>query len=612
MTVKFMCCVVAALHIATATEANAAIEIQWRVENPFRLFLDANDTELHRTTFNSLSPAERATPILSAERRLGERFPFGWSQQVFRKTCWSPASQRYACAERRDYAHPESHRVRAELSVADSRQSCRWSISSQSSRIGQSITASCSQPVLLDIPYPGPSRVSVSNQGRELASVDIGVRDVFILGLGDSFAAGDGNPDVPVLYDDNRSVSYRSDSKHNFDGYPARSGSWRDIGDSRFQLGDAGWMSKACHRSLYSHQFRVALQLAIEDPHRAVTFASFACWGDDSVEGMMLPRASTKLIPNMPPLAQIFAAVHFQCENHSPESIRWARAFEMAGALPRLADLDGYVCPRKFSRMIDLALVSIGGNDVGFANVVANAVLADTTPLRTLGNLFGRLATAQQARAALPEVNSRLKALNRAFHTILHIPWDEGSRIVLTAYPPIALQEGGKEACDSGRHGLSVNPAFELNQSRARASEDVSTALYTVMRRQAKEQRWTFADAHRPAFARHGLCVSARGGLADPADDMRLPRLIAGNWHPYPPSQWQPYAPRKRWIRTPNDGYLTVNFHASEMQDGPLNLLFASSYSGGFHPTAEGQAAIADAVADKAREVLAKHAGSKQ
>jgi lysophospholipase L1-like esterase len=35
--------------------------------------------------------------------------------------------------------------------------------------------------------------------------------------------------------------------------------------------------------------------------------------------------------------------------------------------------------------------------------------------------------------------------------------------------------------------------------------------------------------------------------------------------------------------------------------------LFASSYSGGFHPTAEGQAAIADAVASKARAVLAKY-----
>jgi hypothetical protein len=33
----------------------------------------------------------------------------------------------------------------------------------------------------------------------------------------------------------------------------------------------------------------------------------------------------------------------------------------------------------------------------------------------------------------------------------------------------------------------------------------------------------------------------------------------------------------------------------------------ASVYSGAFHPTAEGQAAIADAVLEKARAVLAKY-----
>ena len=38
-----------------------------------------------------------------------------------------------------------------------------------------------------------------------------------------------------------------------------------------------------------------------------------------------------------------------------------------------------------------------------------------------------------------------------------------------------------------------------------------------------------------------------------------------------------------------------------------FQLVLASTYSGAFHPTAEGQAAIADAVAHKARNVLAKY-----
>ena len=38
-----------------------------------------------------------------------------------------------------------------------------------------------------------------------------------------------------------------------------------------------------------------------------------------------------------------------------------------------------------------------------------------------------------------------------------------------------------------------------------------------------------------------------------------------------------------------------------------VQLLLASVYSGAFHPTAEGQAAIADAVVEQARGVLAKY-----
>jgi hypothetical protein len=39
----------------------------------------------------------------------------------------------------------------------------------------------------------------------------------------------------------------------------------------------------------------------------------------------------------------------------------------------------------------------------------------------------------------------------------------------------------------------------------------------------------------------------------------------------------------------------------------PFELILASTYSGAFHPTAEGDAAIADATVDKARAVLAKY-----
>jgi hypothetical protein len=100
------------------------------------------------------------------------------------------------------------------------------------------------------------------------------------------------------------------------------------------------------------------------------------------------------------------------------------------------------------------------------------------------------------------------------------------------------------------------------------------------------------------------------------ADELRLPRKVNGAWEPYNPSEWRAYASRLRWFRTPNDAFLTGNFHVSQslvqsvlktQAFSWIQLLLASTYSGAFHPTAEGQAAIADAVVGQARNVIAKY-----
>jgi hypothetical protein len=61
---------------------------------------------------------------------------------------------------------------------------------------------------------------------------------------------------------------------------------------------------------------------------------------------------------------------------------------------------------------------------------------------------------------------------------------------------------------------------------------------------------------------------------------------------------------------------MTGNFHVPEslLQQvlksqgyAWVQLLLASVYSGAFHPTAEGQAAIADAVVERARTILTKY-----
>jgi hypothetical protein len=157
---------------------------------------------------------------------------------------------------------------------------------------------------------------------------------------------------------------------------------------------------------------------------------------------------------------------------------------------------------------------------------------------------------------------------------------------------------------------------FRITQKAALSSSWLADKLDQVMEKSAAAHGWSYADAHRKTFVGRGLCAGHTDGLGPLVDDLRLPRRRGGVWQPYNPVHYQPYAARLRWFRTPNDAFLTGNFHAagSVLQNvlklqsfSWFQVLLAATYGGAFHPTAEGQAAMADAVVAKARRVLARH-----
>jgi lysophospholipase L1-like esterase len=613
-------CAALSLIMAASGGASAEPEIVWEVVNPFRFFLDPADTEVHRATWGSLTPDQRARPILSSETMLAERHPDGgWSATMYDKTCWNPKANKYACRDRSDYLHPRSHKVRVSLRNLEDAPTvdCTWLTAPQGGGRGDTATMPCDTPVQLNIPYPGGAWVKVEIGGRQVAEVMARVSDIFVVGMGDSFAAGEGNPDVPVRFSPTRAMDYEKGSgKGGLRGYPARMGPWRSVGDRDFIEENARWQDQACHRSLYSHQLRVALQLAVEDPHRAVTFVGLACSGAEIVSGLFLRYKGHEWVPSPPELSQISAVADAQCGGRARDQ-ELPEAYHMQGRIPELKG--GLVlrrCDTDLARKIDLLLLSIGGNDIGFARLVANAVLADGSMLRTLGGWFGQVYGFADAGKHLDILDDRYKAVNRAVHYLLHIPWAEADRVILTGYPPMALLDDGSTACPSGNDGMTVLPDFFLSEAKSREGNITAERLHATMEDAARQHGWTFADAHRPAFRGRGICMGYTDEPLTPDDETRLPRLVDGEWAPYNPSLWRAYAPRRRWFRTPNDAFLTGNFHVSEsllqkalksQKLAWMQPLLASVYSGAFHPTAQGQAAIADAVLEKARAILAKY-----
>ena len=645
MRTLLRCAVVAALLYAGAAGAVAQeertqetmarspvptgpVSIEWRVRNPFRFFNDAADTEMHRATWASLGADERRAPVLSTERALAARLPDGWSSAMKGKPCWDGARNRFVCPDSSPYINPESHVVVVGLSnvvnLPDANLlECRWLTAPHGSRArrGVSVSEACDMQAEVEIPYPAGARVSVELNGRELAAVDVRVTDLLIVGMGDSFASGEGNPDLPVRFSRERAADYGAATKDpkaaSLIGYPARVGRWRQIGDREFLAENPRWLDQACHRSMYSHQLRAALQLAIEQPHRAITFVGVACSGADVVTGLFLRYKGNEWVPNPPDYSQISAVAEAQCGRHEAPLQDLPEAYHMQGAIPELqGGLELRKCQIDQARKIDLILLSIGGNDVGFARLVANAVLADESNLKRLGGWFGQVHGEREAEAALAVLEDRYKSLNRAIHNILHVPWGENDRVVLTAYPALALMEDGRSVCPDGTAGMDVLADFKLSTGKARESQKVADKLHVKMRTSAREHGWTFVERHRDQFLGRGICAGYSDNALSSVDDLRMPRKIRGEWEPYNPADFQAYASRQRWFRTPNDAYLTGNFHVStsalqsvlKLQSlSWFQLLLAATYSGAFHPTAEGHAAIADAVVERARPILAKY-----
>ena len=176
-----------ALAFGASHDAVAAPLLKWRVENPFRLFTEPADTEMHRATYRALSAAERATPVLSSERHLQTRpgHADGWAATMYRKTCWDWKNNRYSCPDYEDYINPKSHRVIAELAGLDEAPdvTCTWATAPRGGDElrGKVVSQPCNEPFVIDVPYPSGADVKVEIGGREIAQSRIAVQDILVV-----------------------------------------------------------------------------------------------------------------------------------------------------------------------------------------------------------------------------------------------------------------------------------------------------------------------------------------------------------------------------------------------------------------------------------------------
>jgi hypothetical protein len=596
--------------------------IVWEVKNRFRLFRREAD-------FLRLAAASRGDGILAAEQRLErDTRGLGWARDVVGNLCLDSSGNLLSTCDRdgekENYVAPRDHRIGVAISgTAPQGATCSWTFDDGQGALRQNDTP-CEGEIILRVPY---GRVTVATVDIPLGDgtaqrlvAEIAVRDVLIAGLGDSIAAGEGNPDKAVELEGG--FCFKRFLRGNAGGQyfrPSRAGYNEDrscengpsssAAASDWARHGARWMNPACHRSLYSYQVRTALALAIEQTHFAVTFLPLACTGATIGTGMFGSQAAD----DCPWVVGID-----NCSGTAPAQFAV------------LKDLMAAARKQNPVRALDLVLLTVGANDVNFAGLVAN-VIVDSATERLLLRQGGSLSSVQDSQKLLdgdlPDGFAQLRTALK--------PYVGGNlaRVVYVSYGNPAMQAANRP-CPGSRDGLDVHPAFGADSERLRAAADfVATKFLPKVKmlatcdgakicRDPLTDRMTFADAHQAAFEGHGMCAHApddpefdracfspagtsfEADLAKAADDP----MACGR----PASEYRPYAPRGRWIRTANDSYFTAMTYPegmpgmlkpSDIHDAIWGVLSAV-YGGAVHPTAEGYAAMADAALPAVRELL--------
>ncbi|MGD9923271.1 MAG: hypothetical protein AB7V13_17780 [Pseudorhodoplanes sp.] len=596
------------------------IRIEWEVRNRFRLFRNEADFRRHVA-------AHRGDGILAAEQRLARATDGrGWARDMVDNLCVDQTGRLpETCqrdGEKENYLSPVDHPITAMAAGGVPPNAlCAWSFDDGQSEPGQATTR-CDDPV----------RIRVKRGRTTIATVDVGlpdgtaqrviaeitVKDLLIAGMGDSVAAGEGNPDRAIALDDGgfcfrrflagSTSEYFRPGRSGFKGSkacdPALSSSSGNSSADWSKL-NARWWSAACHRSLYGYQLRAALALAIENPQIAVTFLPLACSGSTIDAGFFNSLRARECPPTG------------GCSSTNvAQMVRLKEALDLAHKTDK-------------ERRLDAILLTIGANDIWFSGLVAD-VITEAPTERALFRRGGLIADVSDARGYLEDFPRDFAKLRNAIK-----PYLGGNlqRVVFVTYGNPAMVNGG-QVCAGGRAGFDVHPAFNVDAGRLReASDFVERQFLPRLRalatceakgacRDPLTERMSFVDQHQSEFSHHGFCARAPG---DPVFDREC-FLETGDSFETNPSDaatdpmrcglrardFRPYSPRARWIRTANDSYFTamtfpegINaaLQPSDLHDATWGATSAV-YGGAVHPTAEGHAAMADAAMPVLRAVL--------
>ena len=342
--------------IAMAFAASAQAQtIQWEVVHRFRL---ATQPEQGKALYDQI----RVAPDLASRGRSYlypsplRKLSFEYSELALPATAWDPSAQVYAA----NYAHPQAWEIKAAIPSLRAR-TCVWLVQSS----GKQTEGDCAGTRLAVQLNDQVSATVVGDPAGKEISTPVEIQHKRVLVMGDSFASGEGVPEI------NREAVYEGTMFKEFVSMPY-------------------WWDQKCHRSLLSAGVQASLKWAMADPRRSVTTLSYACSGAEI--GQIVDGASK----NGGVLGHYDGRETSEQLTSRRKHGRWQDRFNVNLHLSEVQPLPSqlnqairdlcpstvdrshavWVCPQGLASP-DLLVFSIGGNDVGFGEIIRKAVLGD-------------------------------------------------------------------------------------------------------------------------------------------------------------------------------------------------------------------------------------------
>jgi len=612
---------------ATPGIAQDAPSLQWEIVNPFRFIRNQDVVDDLKDIYKQL-PADQKTAY-GLERKLqdlsenqvkerraaaadcdnpkldkpGRRKCFepylGWFSDLandnYFKTCWNSETHKFRTDEDgcKDYIFPKSHNVRIWIDNAPpGTPAPAWFLDGQQLSAPKTCAPKHQKNICIEIPIDydvkQPKTVNISatlSDGTVIGPKAVTVIDNLIVGLGDSYASGEGNPDRPAQFTENKNEKDRL--PFILDGKP-----FKAIKGEKHPQKDNGkdvqvsWLDERCHRSMYSYQFKTALQLALSNPQEAITFVSYSCSG-----------ATTD---------NILSEKKKQIEGHGKVD-------------PQLESLKEVLSNgNNETREIDYLLLSTGGNDIGFATYVAYCLLSHgaLTFFEHLPKGVNEKKILQTEQAKIFEasllgtegsyirLNDWLRGqkpdLNHSKSNAIKIkdclPGGPCKRVLLTPYPNILNREDGK-LCEANRK--EFDKTFGADD-RTKRIDTLNSHVFEQIKKVQADARitgvlgWTVIDKNVDAYAKNGFCAQTSDRPLPAAETFELPKWNDKRWKTFDPWLYNPYASRNRWVRLPIDAKLTTD-QMHTWGKIKLDVLLEDDRSIIMHPTAQGLSKTADA-----------------